>query len=160
MIRRILAVVAAVMAAMAATVTRWVRRAGTWVLEQMTPSRSAPVALPPELEPASSDRADDFTALRRVAGILAMDRDPEAADMIGLADDHLRWLRCLDRRQLCRVMSANDTTLRAHLRGTQPMKGMPRADKGAVADLLRARERYDYDGEVEADRSLAWSPAL
>lgn len=160
MIRRILAVVAAITAAMAATVTKWVRRAGTWVLEQITPPAPPTPAQPPELADASSEQADDFKALRRVASLLAMDRLPELEDLVGLHDDHLRWLRVLDRRALCRVLAASDVDLRGHIRGTKTMKGMPRADRDAVADLLRARERNDPQAEAEAERDLAWAPAL
>lgn len=156
--RRFLAVVATVLAAMAATASRWVRRAGRWVLEQVTPASPPIPSLPPGLSPSAPD--DDFTALRRVAGILDQDRAPEPADMIGLADDHLAWLRVLDRRGLCRVLAANDKTLRGHIRGAAPMKGMPRAERDTVAALLRARERLDYFDEVEEERSLAWAPAL
>jgi hypothetical protein len=157
--RQFFAAIARAIAALAATATRWVRRAGTGVLEQITPASPPIPSLPPELSPSATD-ADDFTALRRVAGLLAMDRDPEPADMIGLADDHLGWLRVLDRRALCRVLATDDKTLRGHIRGTAPMKSMPRAERDAVAALLRARERVDYLGEVEEERSLAWSPAL
>jgi hypothetical protein len=157
--RRFLAAMATVLTAMAMTATKWVKRAGTWVLEQVTPASPPMPQLPPELSPSAHD-ADDFTALRRVAGILAMDRDPEPGDMRGLADDHLAWLRVLDRRGLCRVLAADDKTLRGHIRGTTPMRAMPRAERDAVAALLRARERYDYEGEVEEERSLAWAPAL
>jgi hypothetical protein len=157
--KSVFAAIARVMAAMAATARRWVHRAGRWVLKQIIPASAPMPALPPELSPSAGD-ADDFTALRRVAGILAQDRDPEPADMRGLADNHLAWLRVLDRRALCRVMAANDATLRGHVKGTAPMKGMPRAERDAVAALLRARERVDYGVEVEEERSLEWSPAL
>jgi hypothetical protein len=157
--RQFFAAVAAVVEAMATTATRWVRRAGTWVLEHITPASPSIPALPPELS-ASASPDDDFAAMRRVAGILAQDRVPEPGDMAGLADDHLQWLRVLDRRALCRVLAADDKVLRAHIRGTAVMKGMPHAERDAVAALLRARERYDYEGEVEEERSLAWAPAL
>ena len=157
--KSILATIARAMAAMAAIATRWVWRAGQWVLEQVTTAPRPLPVLPPEVSPSAGD-ADDFTALRRVAGVLAMDRDPEPGDMVGLSDDHLQWLRCLDRPMLCRIMAANDTTLRGHVKGTAPMKGMTRADKGTVATLLRARDRYDREGEVEEGRALAWAPAL
>ncbi len=158
--KSILAAIARVLSTVRAFAWRLVQEGGRLVMRLMPGPAPDPMPpLPVELETSAPD-ADDLAPVRRVAGILAQDRVPTPAEMAGLSELQLDWLRVLSRRDLCRVMAADNAALRAHLRSTMPMKGMPRADRDTVQALLDAREREDRVAEAEAERDLAWAPAL
>lgn len=119
--RSILAAIAAALSRLAVTTSRWVHRAGWWVLELGdiggSPAPAPPVALP------RAEAIDDVTAILRVAGILAQRKAPQPSDLRGITDAQLRWLRELDRLQLCRVIAADPDRVRMHLLSRQYIRG-------------------------------------
>lgn len=137
--KSILAAIRAVLARLAAGTTRWVRKGGHWVLEHIPAFTAAPAPMP-MVEPVASAAPDDVAPIRRVAGVLAQGKPPQPADLAGIADRHLAWLRQLDRLELCRVLAAKDEQIRAHVKGIAPIRSVPQADAETVSQLKASRE--------------------
>lgn len=134
----VLAVVAAILSRIRSNVTRWVRVAGRWVLETIkVADTSAPAPMAPIQSSASAN--EESGPIKRVAGIFAQGRRPQAQDLVGLADIHLMWLRECDRRQLCRILAANPEAIRHHVLGRELLRDVPGADADTVSALRQAR---------------------
>jgi hypothetical protein len=67
-----------------------------------------------------------------------LDTDP--ALLKGVPDMTIAWLKALDRRALCAVVTAKDDQLAAHLRGREAIKGVVPYDKAAIADVVAAKD--------------------
>ncbi len=119
----------------------WVRENGRWI-QRLVPGGSAPMPAPiVETAPASSADDDaDILAVKRTAAAMAAGIDPTPEHLKGLSDKQLRWLRVLDQRMLCILAVAEPQQIRAHVKGTETIKGMVPCEAGAIADMKAARE--------------------
>lgn len=137
--RNFLAGVMAAMQAFGHFVTRVVRRGGRWVTELIRlpgqPASAAPVAAP-----VVTQTPDDFTAIKRLAGMMIRGLDPSAADLRAVPEQTVRWLASIGRDGLAKVCCADDQVLRGHIRGWAPIRGLVPHDPETVADVLRARK--------------------
>lgn len=164
--RNILAAIARVLNSMRLTITTWIRDGGRWVAKLIPGPTAAPTP-----EPLPSAPPDDGSQIRHAAGVLAQGRDLQAKDLIGLHDRHVAWLRVLDRRQLCVLMTKSDDAIRAHVLGRTRIAGVPNADPATVAAMANTRKSKakgyrtlrDKLAEMEADGgeepAAAWAPA-
>jgi hypothetical protein len=81
-----------------------------------------------------------MNAIRCAAGVLAMGQTQQAKDLVGISEARVAWLRALDRRQLCIILSRRDDELKAHLNGTAKVPGLPSTDPATVAALVEAKK--------------------
>lgn len=167
--RSVLAALARVLSAMRSTVTKLVFEVGRWIAKLM-PGGGVSMPAP---EPLPSSPFDDGAPIRHAAGVLAQGLDLTAKDLVGLSDKHLAWLRILDRRQLCTVMTKSHDDIRTHVLGRTKIAGLPSADPATVAALAAARKPAlttkghrtlrDKLAEIEAGdpgQTRAFTPAL
>ena len=125
--RTLFSIVAAVIRAMSARVYQWVRVNGRWLL-RLLPGASPPTGMADV--PLFPDQAtgDPVASLKRAAGRLSQAHPLEPADIVGLAENEVRWLRGLTKRQLCILMAKSEAVLEAHLSGRFKSSDLPSLD--------------------------------
>ncbi len=167
--KNLFAAIARVLAAMPRFVLERVKEGGLWIMRLVAAPATAA-----EPMPLPAAQVDDLATLKAAAGVLAMGNPLEPKHIAGLSESRVLWLRALDRRQLCVLMSRKDADLRAHLRGEVRLPGLPAADRTTVAALTEARKpkptsrgyrtMRDRLAELEAEKvdepDSAWAPAL
>jgi hypothetical protein len=167
--RNMFAAIARVLAAMPRFVLERVKEGGKWIMRLVAGPAPAPEPMP---LPAAA--VDDLATLKTAAGVLAQGNALEPGHIKGLSEQRVLWLRTLDRRQLCVLMSRKDEDLKAHLKDEVKLPGLPAADRATVAALVEARKpkpsargyrtMRDRLAEIEADKAdeptSAWAPAL
>lgn len=124
------------------------------------------VAVPAPYEPETTEPAGDngaeadarhVAALRKAAAHLAAGSVPPNELMDKLRENDVAWLAALTRPMLCRVATATDEALRAHIKRQRPIKGLLACDANAIADFRNAArlERMRAIEAKEAALSLA-----
>lgn len=165
--KSLFAAISRVLAAMPRFVFERVKEGGKWIMRLVA---SAPAV---ESMPPPAHAIDDLATLKAAAGVLAQGNALEAKHINGLSEARVLWLRALDQRQLCVLMSRKDADLRQHLRGHVKLPGLPAADRATVAALVEARKPKPSAGgyrtmrdrlaELEAEKvepEGPWAPAL
>lgn len=156
--KSIIHAIAAVLRAMPRFVLERVQIAGHW-LQRL-------VALPQPFEPESPEVVSDngadadvahVAALRKAAAHLASGSVPPDEIMDKLREHDIAWLAALTRPMLCRVATASDEALRAHISRQRPMKGLLACDANAIADF-RDAARIERMRAIEA-KEAALAPA-
>jgi len=125
---------------------RWIQRL---VAVPALPPEPAPVAQDNRAEMAAED-VRHMEALRAVAAHLAAGSIPKETDLDAIREEDLSWLTAMQRPMLCRIVSASDDALRAHIRRTTNLKGVLLHDPKAVADYRTATRRKREDHERAA----------
>lgn len=164
-----IAKLAAVLAAMPTFVRRRIKVAGAWI-SQLVAVPAQPAATPATNTAAQSD--ESAAHIKRLAGVLAQGKRPVSDDLKGSSEKSIKWLQAMDRRELCRLMCADDRAIHLHMRGKQPLKGLVPYDPQAITEVTKARRQAakpqrtlrDVLAEREArernnEPESAWAPA-
>lgn len=116
-----------------------VRKGGRWVAElvRVPGAPAAPMAAAPV---PRVEVPEDYSAIKRLAGLMIRGLDPSAADLRAVPERTVRWLAAIGRDGLAKVCVADDQVLRGHIRNSTPIRGLVPHDPAAVADLMRARQ--------------------
>lgn len=142
--RNLFAAIMAAIASMPRMVVRRVLEMGAWVERLfMEPAQPAAPQSEPLVNTMYNQSADDFGAIKRLAKSILGGSEPDNADLLATSDLTMSWLTSLDRLMLSKVALADDSILRGHIRGGQPMRGVVPHDPEAIADVQRARRSPD-----------------
>ncbi len=139
--RNFIAKIVAAMRRMGHYVTVMVKKGGQWLatLQHVPAAPEADAAdSVPDMTPS---RADDLQAVRELAKTLAAGIDADPALLQGVPDMTIAWLKAMDRRGLCTVVTAKDEQLAAHLRGRAAIKGLVPYDREAIADVAASKDQ-------------------
>lgn len=151
MLKTVVRSIARFLAAMPKFVVEKVWAGGRW-LTRLVAVPAAPAE--PDIEPAApaavDGDAEHVKALRTAAAHLAAGNLPPEAALDRLREHDLQWLSILPQRMLCRVATASDDALRAHIRRQRPMRGLLATDPGAIADYKRATRPTAPKDDTEA----------
>lgn len=159
--RNFIAAIARVMAAMAQTAGRWIKRAGAWVYE-MLPGGAAAAPVMPDVHHAEADTRGDEDALacvRAAAASIAAGKIP-SPDITGRIDsDAFRWLMACSDDALRSVVHAGNDELRAHLQGRKSMRGVLVFDRAAISEIERGK-MLKLGIDPDADYDAPYAPAM
>lgn len=135
--RRLFAMIAAIMKTMGSFTTEMVREGGRWVAKLVrVPGSAAPATPEPVDEVTQTETVpESFDGVRRLAGVIAMGKTPTADDMIGVTDKAARWVAVQPKEALHRIMCADDEQLREHMKNRSPICGVVPFDDAAIADM-------------------------
>lgn len=156
--RSIIRAIAAFLRSMPRFVLERVQIAGRWL--QRLVAVSSPYE-PEAPEPAVDDSAErdamHVAALRKAASHLGSGSVPPDGVMDALREHDIAWLAALTKPMLCRVATATDEALRAHIRRQRPIRGLLACDANAIADFRNA-SRIERMRAIEA-KEAALAPA-
>ena len=142
MLRQIMRSIARFLAAMPRFVTERVWNDLRWI-SRLVAAPAAPVE--PEAEPMAAVNTDGdgehVAAMRTAAAHLAAGQVPPEAASARLRPFDVEWLKALDQKMLCRVATASDAALRAHIRRTGNIRGVLATEPAAINDYRKARDR-------------------
>lgn len=130
---------------------RWVQR-----LVAMPAPTMEPDPVDEDRAALAAEEAAHINAMRTVAAHLAADGMPPEAALDALREFDIAWLTSMDRPMLCRIATASDAALQAHIRRTENIRGVLAHDRAAVAEYRAARRRR----EEREDEELGLTPAL
>lgn len=136
--RQVLAMIAAVFAAMGTWLLKCVLEGGRWV-SRMVRGEPEPIPAPVAAAAVEPVQVDDYNAVSRLAKSILSGSEPALDDLKAVPEATVQWLGVLDRNGLAKVALADAQTLRGHIRGGQPMRGIVPHDPQAVADIGRSR---------------------
>lgn len=140
--RAFLAKIAALMRKMGSFTTRVIKVAGRWVSQLVhVPATTDDVGQADAMVDTRPSRADDLEAVRDLAKVMAAGLDVDPAKLRGVPDMTVAWLKALDRRALCAVVTAQDEALAAHLRGRPAIRGVVPYDRAAIAEVAAAKDQ-------------------
>lgn len=156
MLKNLMRSIRAFLAAMPRFVMEKVWAGGRWI-SRLVAVPAAPADAEPEPAVAGHDAdAEHVNALRTTAAHLASGSLPPEAALDRLREHDLAWLSVLSKPMLCRVATASDEALRAHIKRQRPMKGLLATDPDAIADFKRAtRPRQPDDTDAKLDYIVA-----
>lgn len=116
-------------------------------------------AYEPDFEPTgtATDSGDSgyINAIRVAAAHLAAGQQPTAEAAEHLRPVDVEWLTALPRPMLCRVATASDQALAAHIRRTAQIKGVLVADEVAVREYTSALSRERMQQIEDKEMALA-----
>ena len=118
-------------------------------------------AMEPDTEPAGTAAdngdAEHINAIRVAAAHLAAGQQPPAEAAERLRPIDVEWLTALGRPMLCKIATASDQALAAHIRRTAQIRGVLAADETAVREFTSAirRERMSQIEAKEAALAMA-----
>lgn len=146
--RNFLAAIARVLRSMRSTAWTWVQEGGRWVMK-LIPGAAAPEVAGPspevqaEVADAMAERstflADEETfAVKRLALLMFAGIALRPEHLEGITDRELDWLRVLDQSMLHKISVADHQQIRAHMKGTAPIRGVVPYDPAAVANMKSA----------------------
>ncbi len=142
MLRNILRSIRAMLAALPRFVTERVWDGLRWV--QRLVAMLAP-ALEPDVGPpatgADNGDAEHITAIRVSAAHLASGQQPPTEATERLRPIDVEWLMALPRPMLCKIATASDQALVAHIKRTAQIRGVLAADETAVREYTSAVRR-------------------
>lgn len=137
--KEFLAKVGALMRAMGSFAYRQVLRGGKWMTELVrVPGEPVPAPAAPQLK---TQAADDYAGVKRLAAAMMTAEGPKPDDFKRVPELTVAWLRALERAGLAKVAVSDPQTLRGHMRGGVPIKGLVPYDAAAVADVTAAKRK-------------------
>lgn len=159
MIREMLASIRSFLASLPRFVVQRVWDGMRWVQRMVAVPAPPPEPAPVVQGKAATSNEDvrHMAALRAVAAHLAAGTVPPEQALDALREDEISWLTALEKPMLCRIATASDDALRAHIRRTATLKGVLIFDQHAVAEYRAStrRRREQQDLEIRAEPTTA-----
>ncbi|MBE7732154.1 hypothetical protein [Devosia faecipullorum] len=158
MLKTLLRSIRAMLAALPRFVTERVWDGVRWMsrLVAMPAPAMEPDPVDEDRQVLAAEEAAHMDALRTVAAHLAADGMPPEAALDALREFDIEWLTAMDRPMLCRIATASDAALKAHIRRTENIRGVLAHDRVAVAEYRAARRRR----QEREDEELGLVPAM
>lgn len=149
----LLSIISAALGAMR-TVFEKCARTGKWIVRTVTaPFAVGGGAIQADDPAPQAPERDGLAVIRQLAGAIAGDRVTEA-DLAHVGDDKIEWLAAMDRRMLAKILYANDTALKAHIRGERNIRGVLAADRKSVAAYQYAMSVAVTDEPEEIEQPI------
>lgn len=168
----ILAAIERVLSAMRTTAWRWVQVGGRWIREMIPGGAPAPTgpsddvmadvkAVQAELSAVKADvKVDEIDAVKSLARLMWAGVPVRPEHLQGITDRELDWLRVCDTDMLHKLAMADGQMIRAHMRGTAPIRGVVPFDPAAVEDMKRAQAMPTPTGGRRTLRELLEAEGL
>ena len=148
--KAVLKAIAAMLRAMPKFVMEKVWDGARWIQRLVSvPAPYEPQALEPVGDNGTDADAAHVASLRKAAAHLASGSVPPDGVMDALREHDIAWLAALTRPMLCRVATATDDALRAHIRRQRPIRGLLACDANAIA-VFRNAARMERMRAIEA----------
>lgn len=158
MLKSIMRSIRAMLAALPRFVTERIWDSVRWIsrLVAMPAPALEPDVVDEDTQALAAEEAAHIDALRVAAAHLAAGGMPPESALDALKEFDIEWLTSMPRPMLCRIATASDAALRAHIRRTGNIRGVLAHDKVAVAEYRAARRRR----QEREDEELGLVPAM